>query len=200
MKTKRGRPREFNDVEVKALIAEEFRRHGFAGTSLDDLARTTGLTRPSLYGAFGDKQAMFLMAIDTFSEAMRETAGAALYDGKTVEAALSGFYGAILDTYFGAGETSLGCLVFATAISDAGSNPQIRAHLQQQFMQFEDTLKRRIEELLPDPSKDRSDIIARLSISLFHSIAIRARTGESRVALDRSVHETLAAIRSLIRV
>lgn len=200
MISKRGRPRSFDDDEIKRLITEEFQRKGFAATSLDDLARATGLTRPSLYGAFGDKLAMFLLAVDTFSEALGKTAGAALRDGTTVDAALSGFYEAILNKYFEAGDTSQGCLVFATAVSDAGSNPEIQVHLRKHFAQFESTLKCRIEELLPTSTDKQIEVVVRLSVSALHSMAVRARTGETRVALELSIKQTLAAIRSLVCV
>ena len=60
----RGRPRSYDpDVALKAAT-ERFRTTGYAGTSLDDLAAATGLARPSLYAAFGDKRALYLAAIE----------------------------------------------------------------------------------------------------------------------------------------
>lgn len=45
-----------------------FRDSGVAGTSLDRLAEATGMNRPSLYAAFRDKRAMFLMAVAAADE------------------------------------------------------------------------------------------------------------------------------------
>src|SRR5690349_12514878 len=60
----RGRPRSFDPDEALVRAIERFRTHGFAGTSLDDLSAATGIARPSLAAAFGDKRAMYLAAID----------------------------------------------------------------------------------------------------------------------------------------
>ena len=50
------------DVTLRQVY-KIFRSNGFAGTSLDDIAQATGLNRPSLYAAFGDKRTMYLAAI-----------------------------------------------------------------------------------------------------------------------------------------
>ena len=49
---------------VLSAASERFRTRGYAGTSLDDLVDATGLARPSLYAAFGDKRALYLAALD----------------------------------------------------------------------------------------------------------------------------------------
>ncbi|MFN8659786.1 MAG: TetR/AcrR family transcriptional regulator [Candidatus Obscuribacterales bacterium] len=45
-----------------------FWRNGYRGVSLDDLTRAMEITRPSLYGAFGDKERLFLQAVDHYRE------------------------------------------------------------------------------------------------------------------------------------
>ena len=59
----RGRPRAFEADVVLGLASERFRAGGFSATSLDDLAEATGLNRPSLYSAFGDKRSLYLAAL-----------------------------------------------------------------------------------------------------------------------------------------
>ncbi len=59
-----SRPREFNDEKVTHAIADLFTAHGYAGTSMGMLTNATGLGKQSLYNAFGDKEAMYLQAID----------------------------------------------------------------------------------------------------------------------------------------
>ena len=51
----RGRPRAFEPETALAQAMDVFWSDGFAATSLDDISAATGLNRPSLYGAFGDK-------------------------------------------------------------------------------------------------------------------------------------------------
>ena len=58
-----GRKRSFDDDEVFARAREAFLEHGYEGTSIDALVKTTGLLRGSLYGAFGSKRGIFVAAL-----------------------------------------------------------------------------------------------------------------------------------------
>ncbi len=58
-----ARPREFDQNEVLDRIVELFWARGFEATSIQDLEKATGLKRGSLYNAFGDKAALFRMAL-----------------------------------------------------------------------------------------------------------------------------------------
>ena len=61
-----ARPRTFDEADVIAAAREEFWARGYAATSVEDLTRATGLGKGSLYGAFGDKHALFLRAFDDY--------------------------------------------------------------------------------------------------------------------------------------
>src|SRR3954469_8309146 len=74
----RGRPRSFDADEVLLQARAVFWNLGYAATSLDDLAAATGLNRPSLYAAFGDKHALYIAALDRSRSEARAALGAAL--------------------------------------------------------------------------------------------------------------------------
>jgi len=63
-----GRPREFDLTSATEKALEVFRAYGYSGTSLPDLLEGTNLSRGSLYKAFGDKHALFLAALEFYSE------------------------------------------------------------------------------------------------------------------------------------
>lgn len=54
-----GRPRQFSEPDAVAAASTVLVRRGFAGTSVDDLVRATGVNRASLYGVFGSKDGLF---------------------------------------------------------------------------------------------------------------------------------------------
>ena len=54
-----GRRRTFIESEAIASATAVFAKRGFAGTSVDDLVRATGVNRASLYGVFGSKDGLF---------------------------------------------------------------------------------------------------------------------------------------------
>ena len=63
-----GRPRAFNTEKALDRALKVFWRKGYEGTSLLDLTQAMGINRPSLYAAFGNKEALFKKAIDHYIE------------------------------------------------------------------------------------------------------------------------------------
>ena len=61
-----GRPREFCVEEALAAALKVFWRKGYEGASLSDLTDAMGVTRPSLYCAFGNKEELFKKALDLY--------------------------------------------------------------------------------------------------------------------------------------
>jgi len=62
----KGRPREFDLDEALAAALHVFWQKGFEGASLSDLTEVMGITRPSLYAAFGNKETLFRKALDLY--------------------------------------------------------------------------------------------------------------------------------------
>jgi AcrR family transcriptional regulator len=77
-KRPRGRPRAYDPDTALRRATGAFWRHGFAGTSLDALTDAMDMNRPSLYGAFGDKRALYLAALDRYVAESVEQMRAAL--------------------------------------------------------------------------------------------------------------------------
>src|SRR3569623_343910 len=63
-----GRPREFDADEVLDAAMAVFWKNGYASTALGDLEAATRLGRQSLYGAFGDKRALFERVVERYFE------------------------------------------------------------------------------------------------------------------------------------
>ncbi len=68
---RRGRPRAYQPEVALARALDVFWKEGFAGTSLDDLSAATGMNRPSLYGAFGDKRELYIKSYQRYREDAR---------------------------------------------------------------------------------------------------------------------------------
>src|SRR5664279_1796749 len=73
---RRGRPRAYQPEVALGKALDLFRKDGFAATSLDDLSAATGMNRPSLYGAFGDKRELYIKSYQRY----RADARAAMID------------------------------------------------------------------------------------------------------------------------
>src|SRR5438132_109383 len=74
----KGRPREFDIDEALAAALRVFWSKGYEGASLTDLTEAMGITRPSLYAAFGNKEALFRKALDLYEREKLAYVGEAL--------------------------------------------------------------------------------------------------------------------------
>ncbi|SDF72518.1 TetR/AcrR family transcriptional regulator [Streptomyces griseoaurantiacus] len=81
-----ARPRSFDEREVLERAREQFWASGYAGTRMDDIARATGLGKGSLYGAFGDKGALFQRVFGDWCATVVEVAERFLAGGPDAEA------------------------------------------------------------------------------------------------------------------
>jgi AcrR family transcriptional regulator len=68
-----ARPRKFDEQKVLDAARDQFWTMGYAGTRIDEIAETTGLGKGSLYGAFGNKQALFRRVFDEYCTVIVES-------------------------------------------------------------------------------------------------------------------------------
>ena len=64
--TTRGRPREFDPEEALTAALRVFWQRGYEGASMAELTEAMGITKPSLYACFGNKEALFKKALDLY--------------------------------------------------------------------------------------------------------------------------------------
>ena len=62
----KGRPREFDLDEALAAALRVFWQRGYEAASMADLTAAMGITKPSLYAAFGNKESLFKKALDLY--------------------------------------------------------------------------------------------------------------------------------------
>src|SRR4051812_23755127 len=98
---RRGRPRAYDHDIALAQAMAVFWDAGYAATSLDELSAATGMNRPSLYGAFGDKRALYRQAIAQYRATARAGLAAALTREAPLREALGRVYKAALGIYLG---------------------------------------------------------------------------------------------------
>jgi AcrR family transcriptional regulator len=192
---RRGRPRAYNPQTAIARAAETFWKAGYAGTSLDDLVEATGMNRPSLYAAFGDKRDLYLKTLEYYREEGRELARAAIADDPPLRVFLKRFYDKALDLYLDEGPR--GCYSIGTAATVAAVDDKVRAFLAESMHTTDGFLKHQIEQ-----AKERGEIapdadpaaLAYLATATLHTLAIRSRAGLPRKELDKLVDAAINVI------
>lgn len=186
-RSRRGRPPSYDRDAALGAIRDAFWERGFATTSLDDLAAASGMNRPSLYGAFGDKRAMYLSAIEAATAEMRQAMSRALAQACLADA-LAAFYAAAIEAYLAGPNGPRGCLVVCTAAAEATLDPTVRDALARVIAETDSALAARFSRAQNDGELAASDdpmALAGVATAILHSIAIRARAGERRVGLER---------------
>src|SRR5215472_12458865 len=134
---RRGRPRAYQPDVALGKALDLFRKGGFAATSLDDLSAATGMNRPSLYGAFGDKRELYIKSYQRY----RDDARAAMIDifrnEQPLRERLKRIYAIALDIYLSGESGPRGCFTVMTAASEAVSDPDIRAMVLEGFVELD---------------------------------------------------------------
>ncbi|PAT31923.1 TetR family transcriptional regulator [Vandammella animalimorsus] len=193
---RRGRPPSYDREAALQAIAGVFLQHGYHGTSLDDIASATGMQRPSLFGAFGHKPAMYLLALDWYVQKMLFMTEQALHHPQPLNTCLQGLLQRVIDTYHSG--TAPGCLLLCTAPAVAAHMPEVAAllasTLQNMQRQFHDRLLQAQTER--EFTSDNIEATAWLLVALVQSCATQARIGQTRAALMDSSHAALTQLLS----
>lgn len=173
-----GRPRKFDEAEALRNMQRQLWTTGLSGVSLDGIARSAGLNRPSLAAAFGNKDAIYAQAAAQFAAMMDARLSEAIGIAD-LGAALKAAFDAAIDIYTSDGPD--GCFVICTAPAEALTNPVCRTILDQSLETIDAFFLRRLEleqgRLTASPA-DLPLLAAQLGATL-HSLALRARAGWS---------------------
>jgi AcrR family transcriptional regulator len=183
---RRGRPRAYQPDVALGKALDLFRKGGFAATSLDDLSEATGMNRPSLYGAFGDKRELYIKSYQRYRDDARAATVEIFREDIPIRKRLSRIYAAALDIYFD-GESPRGCFTVMTAGSEAVGDPDIRAMVLDALVELDKAFAacfRRAKEKGELPPSADAQTLGLLASATLHTLALRARAGVPRKELE----------------
>lgn len=186
----RGRPRQFDPDAALRAATERFRTGGFAGTSLDDLADATGLNRPSLYAAFGDKRALYLAALDRTLDRLSRAFDSLDATDLPLRETLQAMFRWTIDGYLTGEQRPSGCIAVSTAATAAVEDEAVRERLAA-FLAMEDD---RVAKVLARHDVPNPAAKARFLTGILHSMSTRTRAGATREELDRIADDTIDLI------
>jgi AcrR family transcriptional regulator len=193
----RGRPRAYQPELALAQARDAFWRDGFAATSLDDLSAATGMNRPSLYAAFGDKQALYIKAYANYRAEVRDSFRPLFLAEGTLRDRLRRILVAALDLYSSGEAGPRGCFTVLTASSDVVADPEIRAIVVEALTSIDEGFARLFAaavetgELPADANPAR---LARMAAATIHSLSVRARARVARRDLETLIEDAVVTI------
>ncbi|MEU0796927.1 TetR/AcrR family transcriptional regulator [Amycolatopsis sp. NPDC005961] len=131
-----ARPRSFDERAVLRTARDQFWSTGYAGTKIDDVAAATGLGKGSLYGAFGDKHALFLRVFDDYCvEAVEATRRKLEGPDETAYRRLRDYVLADAEAVI-ADDIHRGCLIAKSAAECAEHDPEVAARARRAFREL----------------------------------------------------------------
>jgi AcrR family transcriptional regulator len=187
---RRGRPRAYQPEIALGKALDLFRKDGFAATSLDDLSAATGMNRPSLYGAFGDKRELYIKSYARYRADARAAMADIFRHELPIRKRLQRIYAVALDIYLSGEAGPRGCFTVMTAASEAVADPEIRKLVQEGFSELDKAFAacfRIAREKGELPASADPAVLAQLASATIHTIAIRARAGVPRRELEAIV-------------
>lgn len=191
--TAKGRPREFCTGAALAAALRVFWSKGYEGASLADLTEAMGITRPSLYAAFGNKEALFHKALDLYEAEKLEYTRLAL-ERPTARGVAECFMRGALEMQTSQCDPK-GCLGVISSMACGAEAESIKADVIARRASSQAALIARFER-----AKTEGDLPAHVDVAgltsylyaLLQGMAVQAGSGASRADLERLVDTSLA--------
>ena len=190
----RGRPREFCVDHALAQALRVFWEKGYEGTSLNDLTEAMGITRPSLYAAFGNKDALFRKALDLYESEKLAYIRQALEKPTAREVAETMLRGSV-DNVTGNSNEPHGCLGVITSVACGPESQSVREEVVKRGEMGKKALTDRFFRAKEEgdlPAHIDPEGLMRVLIAMLQGISVQATQGATREELDRLVESGLA--------
>ncbi|CDF96709.1 MULTISPECIES: TetR/AcrR family transcriptional regulator [unclassified Pseudomonas] len=188
-----GRQREFDVDQALDAALCVFWRKGYEGASYTDLTQATGVERPALYSAFGNKEALFRRALERYYEHYLDFLPQAVELPTSREVVERLFRASVeLTTRY---PDRKGCLGIHGALAGSDDAEPIRIALIEARAGGETLLRERFER-----AKEEGDLpptvdcaaLAAFVLALLHGMAVQAKAGFSRETLEAVVDQALS--------
>jgi AcrR family transcriptional regulator len=173
----RGRPRKFDKNKALDGAVSLFMLKGYSATSLDDLAKAMGINRPSMYNAFGNKEAIFIQSVEHYFDKISAPLAKAL-EHEQVEDAFKRFFDCLLDFYC---SDNLGCMATSTMPAESAENGNVHHFYKGIMSKIDALLKARLDVCGED---EQNTLNAQLLQGLMQTLSLRARAGANRSELE----------------
>mgnify|MGYP002402556736 CR=1 FL=1 len=195
----RGRPRSFDRDQALDAAMRVFWAKGYSAASMTDLTAAMGIASPSLYAAFGCKEALFREALDRYASLYGETQRAVLALPTARESVEGLLRNAV--RVFASPEAPTGCMVMQTATDGEDLSPDLARTLCELRAGNTERLMRRLEQGVQDgdvgPGTDIR-AVADFYATVHKGLSLSARGGASAQEMESVVTSAMAAWTPLI--
>lgn len=191
-----GRQKEFDRDEALHKAMEVFWSRGYTAASIQDLVKHMGINRQSLYDTFGDKHALYLLALDRYREVEGRKMCERLEQPGSVKKALRQLFEGVIETALYDGQRR-GCLMGNAMSELSGRCKETAVRTRGNMASAEETFYRALVRgkkegefvAVRDPRA-----VARFLYSSLQGLVLMAKTTQDRKTLEDVVKITLSVL------
>lgn len=191
----RGRPRAFDRGVALRRAMEVFWAKGYDRASLTDLTSAMGINSPSLYAAFGSKEALFEEAVTLYGEVEGVDIWNAIAQGRTARESVAGFLHSTAVAFTQPGKPA-GCLIVLGALNSGDTSESACSVLRAIRAQNVSMLRERLDRAISEgdlPAGLDTQAIAFFYVTVQQGMSIQARDGASREILQAIADGAMAS-------
>ncbi len=169
-----------------------FWEKGYDGTSMNDLTEAMGITRPSLYAAFGNKESLFRKALDLYETEKLAYIGRAI-DEPTARGVAEVMLRGSIDNVTSSNEPH-GCMGVITSVACGPDSQSVREDVVKRAEKAKAALIERFERAKAEgdlPAHVDPEGLMRVLVAMLQGISVQANQGATREELERLVETGL---------
>ena len=169
-----ARPRQFDEKQVIENLMKVFWEKGYEATTMQDLVKSSGLLKGSLYGAFGDKQAIYLSALKHYNRTHIQ----AVIDMLNGEGSARQKISRLFDNVIESTRRSLfagGCMLCNASLEKASTDSKVKSEIKTTIRRLKVAIVDAISA--EDMNEDRAASLAAFIVSAYFGTRVLAKSG-----------------------
>jgi len=179
------RVKEFDEMRALETAMHVFWDRGYEGTSLQHLEKAMGLTRSSIYNAYGNKRQLFEKTIDLYQKNIYGGLLEEIEQAASIKEGLRNLLLAVIDLHFSK-QTPEGCMIALSILEKTQHNKSTRKLLDQTIELVTKSIESHIKQAQKkgDINKDKdTQVIASIVVMAMAGIMVQAKAGVEKKRL-----------------
>jgi AcrR family transcriptional regulator len=191
----KGRPRQFDRDQALQAAMLLFWRKGYQSASMNDLCQAMGVFSPSIYAAFGGKEAIYIEAVELYTKTVVMKLWGRLDEGPTARAGMKNLLLDAAQALPKHGDAPCGCMV-TLASADEDAPVAISTAIRKARRKSLDLIRARLDTAVEDgelPRATDTRALSRFYLGTVQGMAVQARDGATPSELKGTAEAAMLA-------
>lgn len=191
-----ARTKVFDEQEVLQKAVRLFWMKGYNGTSMQDLVEGLGISRSSLYDTFGDKQQLYIKALQTYKQQYEAQFSKLTGEANSARKAIRKLLDNIVSELLG-DEQRKGCFTVNAGVELAGQDAQVNKLICETEQWLEEAFThiiRQGQEIGEIPKEKNAQAIARFFSNTVKGLQVSVKSTNDRRFFDDVINTALLVL------